>query len=111
MERAEIEAFHWAAGVVKDRNWSKIIIEGDAQVVVKALQRSITRNIYNQVLINNTLNHVAEVNSLSFSFCFREANNVAHRLARWAAASVCSRVWLGEGPSWISDIVLADLPS
>lgn len=43
-----------------------------------------------------------------FRFCFREANNAAHRLARWAASSICLEVWLDGGPSWISDIVLSD---
>lgn len=41
-ERAEIEAFTWATGLVKDHNWSKVVIEGDAQIVVKALQGSIS---------------------------------------------------------------------
>lgn len=111
VESAEIEAFKWAACMVKERSWNRIIIEGDAQQVVKAFQRSITRNIYNQVLIDNTLNYVSNVDSLSFSFCYREANHAAHRLARWAASSVCSRVWFDEGPPWISDIVFADFPS
>lgn len=108
-ERAEIDAFLWAARKVKEQQWNNVIIEGDVQSVVKALQGYITRNFYNQVMISNTLEELANVNNLSFNFCFREANEVAHRLARWVAASVCSSVWFDDGPLWIQDVVISDL--
>lgn len=77
---------------MKERRWSNVIFKGDAQTVVKALQHNLPRGLHNQVLFNNIFDILSDVNSYSFSFCFREANNVAHRLARWAMASVCSRV-------------------
>lgn len=103
--------FYWVASLVKEKSWGNVIIEGDAQLVVKALNGEITRNLHNQVLINNVRHNVSSVANCSFSFCFREANMVAHKLAKWAAANVCSRVWLNECPSWISNIVSSDFSS
>lgn len=109
VERAEIQGFSWAADIVNEKNWSNVMVEGDAQVVVRALQGSISRNLHNQVLIDNVRFQMSKIADHSFSFCFREANNVAHKLAKWATANVCSRVWLNEYPSWISKFVIADI--
>jgi ribonuclease HI len=111
VERAEIEAFKWATELVKENNWNHVLLEGDASNVVNALQKKLTRSLHNQVLVDNTFYMLSNVHSHSFSFCYREANQVAHRLARWATSSVCSRVWHDGGPSWITDIVMSDLSS
>lgn len=93
VERAELSAFYWAVDLVKERRWSKVIIEGDAQNVVKALQGTLHRGYHSQVMVDN-ITHAASLGShISFSFCFREANSVAHRLARWAIASISSCIW------------------
>lgn len=109
MEIAEFNAFEWAAELVKDRNWGRVIVEGDAQNVVNALNGKLMRVIHTQVLVNNIKAAVSDLPSLSFSFCFREANYVAHRLAKWALASICSFIRLDSSPSCISDIVSSDL--
>lgn len=109
VERAEIEAFQYAVDTVLERNWSNVIVEGDAQVVVNALHGKISRGTHAQVIVNNIINASARIPHISFSFCFREADAVAHRLAKWASSSICSSVWLDSGPSWISDIVFSDL--
>lgn len=77
VERAELEAFQWAVQLVKDMQWSEVILEGDAQNVVNSLQCKLSRGIHNQVLVNNILAATSGINHLSFNFCFREANNVA----------------------------------
>lgn len=82
VERAEIEAFVWAASLAKDRDWNRIIFEGDAQTIVNALKRNTPRSLHNQVLINIVSAILSDIDSYSFSFCYREENNVAHRVAR-----------------------------
>lgn len=111
VERAEIEAFGWAIELVKERRWNKCIFEGDAQNVVKGLQSHLPHGFHNQVLIDNALYSVIDIQQHSFNFCFRQANGVASRLARWVVACIGSRVWLDGGPVWISDIVLSDSSS
>lgn len=107
-ERAELEAFLWAAHLIQHYQWKHVIVEGDAQVVVEALQSKLTRGLHNQILVSNILDSLADVDHITFNFCYREANGVAHRLAKWASTSICSLVWLDNGPYWISDIVFAD---
>lgn len=69
VERAEIEAFQWAMEIAKDKQWSSIIVEGDALNVVNALQGKISRGIHNQVIINNILAAVRGMHDL-FQFLF-----------------------------------------
>lgn len=64
--------------------------------------------IYNQIVVENVRAAASTVHQLSFSFCYREANNVAHRLDKWVSSNVCSNVWLDSGPSWITDVVFSD---
>lgn len=51
-------------------------MEGDAQVVVNALQGKLSRSAHSQVIVDNIINASARVPRISFSFCFRKANNV-----------------------------------
>lgn len=108
MERAELEAFKIAIDFVKDNSWSNVIIEGYAQNVVNALCGKIKRGGHTHILVSNISFVVSKLIGISFSFCFREANNVAHRLAKRALTSVCSSVWVDGGPLWISNLVLSD---
>lgn len=109
VERAELEAFRWAVDLAKHHRWNKISIEGDAQIIVHALQHKLSRGFHDQVVVDNILEAAKDIHSISFSFCFREANKVAHRLAKWASSCICSNVWVDGGPLWILDIVTYDL--
>lgn len=109
VERAEIDAFQWGVEIVKEQHWSRVVLEGDTLNAVHTLQGKLSRGIHNLVIINNIHAAVRALHDISFSFRFREANFVAHRLAKWASASVCSSFWYDSGPTWISDIVLSDL--
>lgn len=55
VELAELDAIQWALDISKDRHWRKVIIKGDAQNVVKALQGKISRGLHAQVLVDNIL--------------------------------------------------------
>lgn len=92
VERAELEAFQWAVKLVLDQQWSNVIFEGDANNVIEALHQKLSRGLHNQVLVNNILASTSVLESVRFNFCYREANNVAYRLARWAVSSICSEV-------------------
>lgn len=108
VERAELSAFQWAVELALEYKWAKVVFEGNAQVVVKALQGSISRSFHSQIVVDNVRSAVSSLDCLSFLFCFREANFVAHHLAKWAVASICNNVWCDGGPRWISDLVLSD---
>lgn len=111
VEMAELSAFLWVVEFVKDKSWDSIVFEGDAHSIVTALNGVLSRGLHAQILVDNILVASTKFAHLEFLFCYREANSVVHRLAKWASASICSSVWLDGGPSWISDIVLCDVPS
>lgn len=110
-ERAKLAAFRWAIELIHDKKWSKVSVEEDAQNIVKALQGSLLRGLHSQVLVDNILTTVSKIDQISFQFCFREVNNVAHRLAKWALGGYCSNVWTNGGPTWIFDAVFSDFSS
>ncbi|KAL2941351.1 hypothetical protein RDABS01_029701 [Bienertia sinuspersici] len=93
-------------GVIK--GYSKINVEGDALVVIQALQRRAKRSGPVQLLVEDAIALSSHFDSLSFGFCFRDCNQAAHRLAKWATSSFCDEVWYEGGPPWIYDIVLSD---
>ena len=74
-------------------------------MVVEALNGKISLAAHNQVLIDNIFAVSLGFVQASFVFCYREANKVAHRLARWSASSFCNMIWPVGGPTWISDLV------
>lgn len=56
-----------------------------------------------QLVIDDVLDLSLNFSACSFKFCFREMNEVAHRLAKLAVVSICNEVWL-------EDALVADLP-
>lgn len=55
VELAELAAVQWAVELVQDRFLLRVLIEGDAQVVVKALQRKIKRGLHSHVVVDNII--------------------------------------------------------
>lgn len=109
MERSELEAFNWAVNLIKEQQWRDVVVEGDAQNIVHALQGKIRRGFHTQIIVENVSVAASDIQHIQFNFCFSEANNIAHRLAKWASSNVCSNVWYDGCPSWIIDIVFLDL--
>lgn len=109
VELAECYAADWAVLLASEQRWSHIVVEGDAALIIQALHGSLLRGLHEQVILHNVISRVENFDSISFSFCYRECNEVANRLAHWASSSSCDNVWLGYGPTWISDIVISDI--
>lgn len=85
--------------------WRDVIVEGDAQVVIRALQGSGSRSGLTQLIVEDTLDLKSHFDSIVFRFCYRECNSVAHRLARWGITQVGEYVWYDGGPVWICHVL------
>ena len=70
VERVEIGGFLWAVQLVKSLVWMHCIFEGDAKVVIEALNGKVSRAAHNQVLIDNILTISSGISHASFVFCF-----------------------------------------
>lgn len=110
-ELAEATVSKLAIAAATEFEWKYIQVEGDSQLVIKALQKKAQRNSYVQLAVDDALASCSLFDHVSFIFCYRECNEVAHRLARWAAVSFCDELWFGECPAWLYDVVVSDVSS
>ncbi|KAL2921546.1 hypothetical protein RDABS01_013037 [Bienertia sinuspersici] len=110
-EMVEVPTAKRAVKLAKNQGWRKVIVEGDAANIIKALTCQANMSTYVQMMVEDMLADVSYLDCITFNFCFRECNEVAHRLAKWAVTSFCDEVWLGEGPSWILYVVVSDIAS
>ncbi|KAL2931098.1 Tritrans polycis-undecaprenyl-diphosphate synthase, partial [Bienertia sinuspersici] len=78
-----------------------------AQVVIQALEGKQSRTGYVESYVRGARILAAKFEEISFTFCFRECNEIAHTLARWAVSNYCDEVWLNDVPTWIEDLVIA----
>jgi len=82
----------------------RVVFEGDSMQVVQALNNGQAWNRYAQLLV--------DVRTLSHGFTFhkiqlvsRDANKVAHDLAKLVVTQPCDSMWIGECPSPIQHLV------
>ncbi|KAL2932562.1 hypothetical protein RDABS01_000300, partial [Bienertia sinuspersici] len=71
-ELAEAAAARLAVESAAQANWHNVIFEGDAQLIVKALQGESSRRGAVQLLIEDALALKTYFNSYTFNFCFRK---------------------------------------
>ncbi|KAL2935438.1 Cytochrome P450 monooxygenase ltmK [Bienertia sinuspersici] len=102
--RAALEAIYMA----KDEGYNNIILEGVAQVIIRALQEQIPRGGDTQLVVEDIRAYRTSFSKVSFNFCYKECTLAAHRLAQWVVHQYCEEVWYGEGPEWIYEIIVAD---
>ncbi|XP_042964529.1 uncharacterized protein LOC122298728 [Carya illinoinensis] len=78
--------------------FSNVVLEGDAQVIVKAANnREELYTAYGNVM-EEVRGFLKMRESWKIQFIHREANNVAHILAKNAFNYTTERVWIEEGP-------------
>ncbi|CAO2827042.1 unnamed protein product [Amaranthus hypochondriacus] len=93
VEMVEARAVLWALDLAKAHGWRHVIIEGDCKLVIEALQGIRNRSVHIQTIIDNCLAYRHDFASLSFVFCYRTCNGVAHQLAKWAACGLSDEIW------------------
>ncbi|XP_021839114.2 uncharacterized protein [Spinacia oleracea] len=109
-EMGEAAAALVAIKVAKEQGWKDIVLEGDACTIIRALKGSQQRGSHVQLMVEDARSIMPSFDSISFSFCFRECDEVAHRLAKQAVSNFSDEVWLDGGPLWISDVLVFDTP-
>ena len=79
----EATAIHWAIQLAKDEKWTNIIIESDSQVCVTALVSEKQHEDWSIAVICDNVKCLAvQFSYCSFCWVNREANTVAHTLAK-----------------------------
>lgn len=92
-----------------DRGWQKVDMEGDCRMIINALNGLGSRSFHIQTIIDNCRSLFPSFITVSCHFCFRECNQAAHRIAKWASGGLCQEVWVNSAPGGLVDILYSDL--
>jgi ribonuclease HI len=105
---AEAMAAWYATEICKQMDARYIILEGDAKEITQALQcGSLWRGSY-CMLIDEARRNLQQLCEWHVRHVFREANEVAHNLAKVAISRREETMWNGNYPDCIHVYVLAD---
>ena len=110
VETVEVLAARSAVSLAKELNFDQVIIEGDTEVIIKAIN--------NGGFLSSSFGHIirdikllsSAFHKVSYSYTHRQGNRVAHRLARMACNFSPFQVWMEDVPPDVASIYLSDLP-
>ncbi|KAL2924109.1 COPII coat assembly protein sec16 [Bienertia sinuspersici] len=78
-EMAEAAATKVAVQLPREQGWMRVMFGGDAQMVIKAIRGESYRSSSAQLLNDDVISLSNSFDYVSFKFCYRECNAVAHR--------------------------------
>ncbi|XP_050289950.1 uncharacterized protein LOC126728124 [Quercus robur] len=111
VEVLEALAARRAAKFVVELGLSAAEIEGDSEVVWRALKAADGAHSAWGVIIKDTMSIVGSLRTFSFSHTRRQGSCAAHALAKRAIVSFPLLVWMEYVPTDISHVVISDFPA
>ena len=110
VEMVEVLAARSALVLAKELCLNQVLLEGDSEIIIKALSNGGRESSsYGHILLDIKLLTPA-FRGVSFCHSRRQANKVAHRLARSACNFPPLQVWMEELPLEAMSVYLDDLP-
>lgn len=106
----EMLAARRAAAFTREMGIENCILEGDSQIVIKALQDGDMTFSESGHLLQDTLSHLNSIKNWSLSHSLRQGNAVADALAKRAKFSFPLPIWLESVPPDSLAFLNADLP-
>ncbi|KAL2894179.1 hypothetical protein RDABS01_010088 [Bienertia sinuspersici] len=88
---------------------NNIIMVSDCLHVINLINKNIVHRSYLGVFIKEALELSNSFESVSFVHVFREANRVAHTMAYIMPLDEFTRVWIGEYPMELDDVLAEDI--
>lgn len=107
-EHAEALALREALLFAQDIGPCPKLIESDAQRVVHLVQTAHEDRSHLSFLFSDCKFLFSQLENISFQFAFREANRVAHRLARLAISLPETQSWFQGPPVVVCDALVED---
>jgi ribonuclease HI len=100
---AEAYAARQGAELLRDMGFQKILLEGDAQVIVQAINYAGVCSARYANIIDDTRTILQSFSSWRALFVRRECNSVAHSLARMAVTQCLFQVWIESVPDLVQN--------
>jgi ribonuclease HI len=95
----------------KEAGFYEIILEGDAKQVVDDVKSRTTNHDAVGHFVEGIITEMQGLWEVSIFHVGREANNIAHQLAKEASTKEIDSVWLEDFPNFIIHAVLRELSS
>lgn len=87
-----------------------VCVESDAEGVIRAINGQVLHSSYLDTLVQDIRRMVPSFTSISFTHVYREANNVAHCLAKYSG-SHDDVIWVGCIPMCFNSCIRSDILS
>ena len=100
-----------ALAFANDLGVTRVILEGDSLVVIKALREEEQLLSPTGLLLEDVRMLSQSFQKLLYSHTKREGNSVAHSLARYASSIPKFFVWMEDVPPCIQSLIQDDLAS
>ena len=107
----EVLAARRALELALELGFDNIILEGDSEILLKALKNGGSRQSHYGHLTLDIFFLISHFSTLKLSFVRRHYNRLAHSLARRAPIPPLMSVWMKEVPLDLVSVFLADLNS
>jgi ribonuclease HI len=106
---AEAYAMKEGLALARDLGCNRVIAESDSTEVVEACKGETTWWNELSAIFADCTDLVASVGCVSFGHIMREANEVAHELAKYSHSNRISCSWSGDPPNFILDRLVNDV--
>ena len=110
VETVEVLVAHSAVCLARDLNLGQVIFEGDAGVIIKAINSGGFSSSSFGHIIRDIKDLFSTFNKVSFSHTRRLGNRIAHGLACMACNFSSFQVWMEDVPPDVASVYLSDLP-
>ncbi|XP_075665729.1 uncharacterized protein LOC142635464 [Castanea sativa] len=110
VEELEALAARRAAKFAMELGLSSSVLEGDFEVVCRALRATNWGHSSIGEIVKDTVSIIGSLRTFSFSHTMRQGNCAAHVLAKRVIVSFSLLVWMEHVPPDVSPFVISDLP-
>lgn len=106
---SEARALWHALMFVRNKGLDNVVVESDAENLIKKLQRKEIGRGCEATVLESTLNSSVLFKNYVFSWTKRSGNELAHRICHWARHNRCTWAWEYNPPNWCCDLLLQDV--
>ena len=109
VEMVEVLAARGALCFAKDLGFNKVILEGDSEIIIKALNSGCPSSSSFGHIIKDIKVLSSSLRNVLFSHTRRQGNRVAHEMAKLACNFVQFQSWMEDVPLGVFDVYVSEV--